>query len=99
MKHVFPNMAQATARIVTTEDVLGGEPRLDGRRISVLQVAEPVVTGEYVADQFDISLAEVHCALTYYYEHPDEMAELRIRDEDVRATLRERSETPGTDTE
>lgn len=96
-------MAQATARIVTTEGVLGGEPRLDGRRISVLQVAEPVVTGEYgpeyVADQFDISLAEVHCALTYYYEHPDEMAELRIRDEDVRATLRERSETPGTDTE
>lgn len=40
--------------IVRTEDVLGGEPRLEGRRISVLQIAERVIDAdqspEYIAD-------------------------------------------------
>lgn len=53
--------------IVTTENVLGGEPRLEGRRISVLQVADMVLDAgrspEYVADQLGISLAAVHTAL------------------------------------
>lgn len=47
--------------IVRTEDVLGGEPRLEGRRISVLQIAERVIDAgqspEYIADQLDLSLS------------------------------------------
>lgn len=67
--------------IVTTEGVLGGKPRLAGRRISVLQVAEMILDGgmtaEDVADQLDLSLAEIHTTLAYYYEHPTEMETLR----------------------
>jgi uncharacterized protein (DUF433 family) len=78
--------------IVSTDGVLGGKPRLAGRRISVLQVAEMVLDDtlapEAVADQLDCTLAEVHAALTYYYEHPAEMDELRehrtARDEALR---------------
>jgi len=43
--------------IVSTDDVLGGKPRLAGRRLSVLQVAEMVLkdshTPEEVADQLE----------------------------------------------
>lgn len=84
--------------IVRTEGVLGGEPRLDGRRVSVLQVAERIVTHgqepEHVADQLDISLAEVHRALAYYYDHVDEMNEIRDRHRKLEAELEEAATSP-----
>ena len=86
--------------IVTTEGVLGGKPRLDGRRVSVLQVAELVV--DYgddpadVADQFDLSLAEVHEALAYYYNNVEEMETYRQRREELTDTLEEESRAPDT---
>lgn len=87
------------AEIVRTEDVLGGEPRLAGRRISVLQIADMVLDGghspEYVADQLDVALAEVHTALAYYYEHTDEMDELRERHRELEDRLRSESNAPG----
>lgn len=84
--------------IVETEGVLGGKPRLDGRRISVIQVAELVL--DYgkdpvtVADQLDISLADVHEALAYYYEHPTEMNEQRKRRDELADELKTDSKAP-----
>ena len=84
--------------IVTTPDVLGGEPRIEGTRVGVLSVTELVVGGEYspadVADQFDLSLGEVHAALAYYYDHPEEMRELRREREEVEARLAEEALQP-----
>jgi uncharacterized protein (DUF433 family) len=84
--------------IVRSDDVMGGEPRIEGRRISVLQVADMVLDGahspEHVADQLDISLSEVHTALAHYYEHPEEMEAIRERHEDLETTLAERAATP-----
>ncbi len=84
--------------IVETEDTLGGEPRLDGRRISVMQIAEMYIDGgmspETVADQLEVGLDEVHEALAYYYKHPEEMDEIRERHRKLEDELRERSETP-----
>jgi uncharacterized protein (DUF433 family) len=86
--------------IVETEGVLGGKPRLDGRRISVIQVAELVLDyGEdpaTVADQLDISLADVHEALAYYYEHPSEMSEQRQRRDELTDELKIDSKAPDT---
>ncbi len=84
--------------VVTTEDVLGGKPRLDGRRVSVLQVAELVLDHGAdpvdVAGQFAISLAEVHEALAYYYNHVDEMETSRRRREELVEDLRSESRAP-----
>ena len=85
--------------IVKTPAVLGSEPRLDGRRVSVLQVADPVLDGHdpaRVADQLDVTLAEVHEALAYYYDHPDEMETIRAEYAGLEADLRERSNAPRT---
>lgn len=69
------------ADIVRTEDVLGGEPRIEDTRVSVLDIHELVIEGDYppaeVADQLDRSLEEVYAALAYYYEHVEEMRTLR----------------------
>lgn len=83
--------------IVTTEGELGGEPHLEDRRITVLQIAEPVLDGHEpaeVADQFDVTLGEVHEALAYYYNHPDEMASIREADANLEARLEELSNAP-----
>ncbi|WP_321167917.1 DUF433 domain-containing protein [Halobaculum saliterrae] len=68
-------------RIVRTEDVLGGDPRIDGTRISVLFVYERVegrgLEPRAVADRHDLDVADVYRALAYYHEHPSEMAAIR----------------------
>jgi len=84
--------------VATTEDVLGGKPRLDGRRVSVLQVAELVLNGGDdpvdVADQLDLSLAEVYGALAYCYNYLDGMETYRRPREGLVETLQEESRAP-----
>jgi len=84
--------------IVRSDDVMGGDPRIEGRRISVLQVADMVLDAgnspEHVADQLGISLAEVHAALAYYYDRPDEVEAIRDRHERIEAVLAERAVAP-----
>lgn len=74
-------MPQEVARIVKSEEVMGGEPRIEGRRITVRQVADLVegrgLSAKTVADRFDLDVADVYRALGYYHDHPDEMAEIR----------------------
>lgn len=84
--------------IVSTDDVMGGEPRLEGRRISVRQVAEFVLDGgrapAEAADQLGISLAEVHLALAYHYANPEEMEGVRERHREAMQEARERAIDP-----
>ena len=86
------------AEIVKTEGVIGGKARLAGHRISVFQVGEMYADAAYapeeIADQLDLTLAEVHAALSYYYEHPEEMEAVRERRETRIADLEERSQAP-----
>jgi uncharacterized protein (DUF433 family) len=73
-------MAQRAARIVRSGDVLHGEPRIEGRRVSVRQlrslVEERGLDAAEVADRLDLRVADVYAALTYSHEHPEEMAEI-----------------------
>lgn len=59
--------------IITTPAIMGGEPRLRGRRIRVKDI---VMWYEYrgmsadeISSHFDIGLAEVYAALAYYHAH------------------------------
>jgi uncharacterized protein (DUF433 family) len=78
-------MAQRAARIVRTDDVLHGEPRIEGRRIGVRQlrslVEESGLSASEAAERFDLRVADVYAALTYYHEHPEEMAEVEVQRE------------------
>jgi len=86
-----PNSVPLMATIVQSDDVLGGEPRLEGTRVSVFDIYELIIDGENssadVADQLDRSLGEVYTAFAYYHEHPDEVRQLRREREELQATL------------
>lgn len=90
--------------IVKTDDVIGGEPRLEGRRVSVRQIAALAIDAgrepAYVADQLDIPLSEVHLALAYYYANPDEMNRVSERHRrQMRSARKEAISPPKTLTE
>lgn len=84
--------------IVQTEGVMGGQPRIDGRRISVLQIVEWIheegMEPETVATEFDLDLADIYRALTYYYDNLDEMNRWRTRRNERRRESREEQPTP-----
>ena len=64
--------------IVKSADILDGMPRVEGTRISVLQVRNMMESGmspDYIAENFPpLTLAQIYDALSYSYDHPDEMA-------------------------
>lgn len=71
-------MATTTGRITRN---LMSEPHIIGRRISVIQIYDKINgrgdSPESVAETFDLGLADVHHALAFYYNHLDEMEQLR----------------------
>lgn len=74
-------------RIVTTDGVLGGAPRIDGTRIGVSQIYRRYVDGdetpESIADGFDLSVAAVHAALAYAFHNAAEMEAIEEREPDL----------------
>ncbi len=63
--------------IVKTNDICGGRPRIAGRRLSVQQIsvlAKQGLTPQEIAQEYqNLSLAEVHAALAYYYANQEEI--------------------------
>ena len=91
-------LKELSLSITHDDDVLGGEPRIDGTRIGVRHVAARVIdsgqTPAHVADQLDVSLANVYESLSYYYAHIDEMRELERENEAVFERVRDSSLQP-----
>jgi uncharacterized protein (DUF433 family) len=86
------------SEIVSTADTLGGEPRVEGRRVGVLHIATRVVDkGEHpkdVATDYRLDLAAVYRALTYYNDHPGEMHERRERKREAGRRAEEKQPDP-----
>ena len=76
--------AQSIEHIEVT-DQMGGHPKLKGRRITVAMIKvwhlEQDRSVEDIAEGHDISPAQVHAALAYYFDHQDQI-ERQIREED-----------------
>lgn len=84
--------------IVHDDAILGGEPRIQGTRVGVRHVAARVVDAgqspAYVADQLALSLAEIYAALSYYYDHIDEIEKYERANADAIERIRETSLKP-----
>jgi uncharacterized protein (DUF433 family) len=84
--------------ITHDEDVLGGEPRIEGTRIGVRHVSARVIDGgqspAHVADQLDVALADVYESLSYYYANIEELRELEEENKAAFEQLRESSLEP-----
>jgi len=74
------------AAIVRDEAIRSGDPRIDGTRVTVLDLKRRVIDNEedphVVAGEYEISPADLFRALTYYYEHRPELQQ-RERERDA----------------
>ena len=68
--------------IVSTGEVLSGDPRIDGTRIGVYTVGD--ADPDRIADDYDLSLAEVHAALSYAFANGEETRAIERRTTELR---------------
>lgn len=92
------NEAQQTCHIELRNGVRGQRAFIAGHRVRVHDIVlwneEGLSADEIVARVPTISLADVHAALTYYYDHREEI-DRQIEDDDLYAKSLESREKPG----
>jgi uncharacterized protein (DUF433 family) len=81
-----------TQHIQITPNVRGGKPCISGTRITVSDIAALHLrlgqSVDEIAAGYDLSLAAVHAALAYYYDHRDEIEAQMQADDDFAASFR-----------
>jgi len=80
--------------IVQDKGICGGQPRIDGTRIKVQHIALEYEKLGWTADQIcdahpGLTLAQVHAAISYYYDHREEIDGSIRKDEIFANRLRE----------
>ena len=59
--------------IECTPGIAGGKPRIAGHRITVENIAiwhdRLGLSADEIASEYDLTLADVHAALAYYFDH------------------------------
>jgi uncharacterized protein (DUF433 family) len=90
-----------TIPIVSTDDVLGGKPRVEGTRVAVDQVGtllrEEGWSRETILSGFGLTAAELDAAVAYYDANDAEMQRLRDRRQDLATDLQAQSRAPDGD--
>jgi uncharacterized protein (DUF433 family) len=79
--------------IVRLEGVCGGEPVIDGLRVAVRHVVTLHRQGEAIseiAESLAISEAQVFHALSYFFDHHDEILDLIAKEEQAHARFGQR---------
>ncbi|MHB8625629.1 MAG: DUF433 domain-containing protein [Aggregatilineales bacterium] len=81
--------------IVSDPEKRGGRPRIRNTGITVKDVVYYTKAGnsvEYIASAINLTPAQIHAALSYYYDHQEEIeADMRI-DQELDLSSGERSE-------
>jgi uncharacterized protein (DUF433 family) len=84
--------------IEITPGIRGGKPRIAGRRITVadvtimhLKMGQPLTQ---IAQDYNLSLAELHAALSYYYDHQAEIEQSITAAETFAEEFRQTNSSP-----
>jgi uncharacterized protein (DUF433 family) len=82
--------------IEITPGIAGGKPRIAGHRITVQDIAiwheRQGMSVDQIAAEYDLTLADIHAALAYYFDHRVEIDQAIKEDEAFADALRR--ETP-----
>lgn len=91
-------MATLDAHILSTPDTRSGKPRIANSRITVADVVllhfRLGRSVEEIAGTYDLSLAGVHAALAYYYDHRVEIDRSIEEDEAYAEAFRRSNPSP-----
>ena len=81
--------------IEITPGIAGGKPRIAGRRITIQNIVvwyeRMGKTVDEISAEYDLSLAEVHAALAYYFDHRPAIDQSIAADERFAAALKQQT--------
>ena len=81
--------------IELTRETAGGKPRIRGRRITVQDVVvwheRLGKSADEIAAEYGLTLADVHAALAYYFDHREEIDARMTEDQAFAEALRART--------
>ncbi|MCI0463902.1 MAG: DUF433 domain-containing protein [Gemmataceae bacterium] len=81
--------------IEITPGVCGGKPRIAGHRITVQDIViwheRLGKSPDEIAAEYDLDLADIHAALTYYFDHREEIDQSIREGEAFAEALRQRT--------
>ncbi len=78
--------------IIRLEGVCGGEPVIDGLRVTVRHLATLYLQGETIpemAASLNLTEAQVFHALSYFFDHREEITALIAQEEEAHARFRQ----------
>jgi uncharacterized protein (DUF433 family) len=90
--------ATTYAQITKDPGIRGGKACIDRTRIAVMDIVQLQREGKKPEEMLNIfavplSLAQIHAALTYYYDHPEEIEASFVHEDEVEAQIeRDRAE-------
>jgi uncharacterized protein (DUF433 family) len=88
-----------SAHVEVTPGAAGGKPRMAGHRITVQDIVlwhERVGLGaDEVATEYGLTLTDVYAAIAYYYDHREAIDQAFRTDDELIATLRQRTPSKG----
>jgi uncharacterized protein (DUF433 family) len=81
--------------IEVSADTAGGRPRIRGRRVTVQDIViwhdRLGRSADEIAAEYDVTLADVHAALAYYFDHREEIDRRMAEDHALVEALRPRT--------
>lgn len=81
--------------IELTPDTAGGKPRIRGRRLTVQDIAiwheRLGKSADEIAAEYNLTLADIHAALAYYFDHREEIDARMAEDRTFAEALRART--------
>lgn len=85
-------------KVIRSPKTLGGKPRLPGRRLSVIHVAEPVIEHDTTIEEMQrrfspdepLPWEDVVAAITYYQDNPEIIERIERRSSEIQAVLQHR---------
>ena len=88
----MPIQQISTEYIAIAPEYCFGKPRLIGTRITVADLAGMYLdlgqSLEEIAAKYDLSLAAVHAAMAYYYDHREEITRRSLETERIVAEMK-----------
>ncbi|HXV63771.1 MAG TPA: DUF433 domain-containing protein [Vicinamibacteria bacterium] len=95
----MPGTVQVYAHITKDPEVCGGKACIDGTRIRVMDIVGLHRNGYTPENMLNVysaplALAQIYAALTYYYDHPEEIEASLEEDQEMAAKLKRLDTNP-----
>ena len=88
------SVLQLSNKIEITPGIVGGQPRITGTRFTVKQIAVwhefMGMSADEIATEYGLSLSDIYAALSFFFDHREEIMRAMQAEDDLVAALKNR---------